>query len=123
MVLEEISPCITGAVDSDSLVDSRVTIEAGARIVNSVIRGPTIIGENTRVENSYVGPFTSIYHDVVIENSELERCIVLEHSQIVNIPIRIQDSLIGRHATIKLSTRKPKALKVNLGDHSRVWLP
>ncbi|MBN1427788.1 MAG: glucose-1-phosphate thymidylyltransferase [Anaerolineae bacterium] len=122
-VLEELTPHVTGMVDADSVVDARVTVEAGAQIINSVIRGPAIIGENTRIENSYVGPFTSIYHDVVIENSEIERCIVLENSHIADVPLRIQDSLIGRSVTVKHSTRKPKSLKVNLGDHSRMWIP
>ena len=62
-VLEELTPAMQGFVDRDSNVDERVTIEAGAEIINSVVRGPTIIGENTRIINSYVGPFTSIYHD------------------------------------------------------------
>ncbi len=122
-VLQELTPYVTGTVDADSVVDSRVTIENGAQIVNSVIRGPAIIGENTRIEDSYIGPFTSIYHDVVIENSEIERSIVLESSHIANVPTRIQDSLIGRSVTVKHSTRKPKALKLNLGDHSKIWIP
>ena len=122
-VLMELEPTIEGQVDLDSVVDARVTVEQGARIINSVVRGPTIIGENTRIENSYIGPYTSIYHDVVIENSELERCIVLDNSQLCDVPTRIQDSLIGRHVSVKHSTRKPNALKLNLGDHSRIWMP
>jgi glucose-1-phosphate thymidylyltransferase len=122
-VLMELSPAIMGSVDSDSVVDARVTVEAGAQIINSVVRGPTIIGENTRIENSYVGPYTSIYHNVIVQNSELERCIVLEHSQLLDVPTRVQDSLIGRNVSVKHSTRKPKALKLNLGDHSRIWMP
>lgn len=122
-VLEEIRVRVEGRVDADSLVDPRVTVEEGAEVINSVVRGPTIIGCNTRIVNSFIGPFTSIYHDVVVENSEMERCIVLEHSRIVNVTTRIQDSLIGRHAKIEQDGRKPKALKVNLGDHSRLWLP
>jgi glucose-1-phosphate thymidylyltransferase len=122
-VLQELVPAISGRVDAESVVDARVTIEAGAQIINSVLRGPTIIGENTRIENSYVGPYTSIYHNVVIENSELERSIVLEHCQIISVPTRIQDSLIGRNVAVKYSNRKPKALKLNLGDHSRIWIP
>jgi len=122
-VLEELTPYVAGTVDDASVVDGRVTVEAGAQVVNSVIRGPAIIGENTRIANTYIGPFTSIYHDVVIKNSEIGRCIVLENSCIADVPIRIQDSLIGRHVSIKHSTRKPKSLKMNLGDHSRMWIP
>ncbi len=122
-VLEELTPYIAGNVDESSQVDARVTVEEGAQIVNSIIRGPAIIGENTLIRDSFIGPFTSIYHDVTIENSELARCIVLEHSRVLNIPFRIEDSLIGRHATLKFDLRKPKALKMNLGDHSRLWLP
>lgn len=122
LVLEELTPKIEGYVDRDSEVDSRVTIEKGAEIINSVIRGPTIIGEDTRIINSYIGPFTSIYHDVVIEDSEIERAIVLEHSLIRDIPARIQESLIGRHVSLIRSPIKPKAYKLTLGDHSQVGI-
>ncbi len=48
LVLEELKPQIDGSVDAQSQVDLRVTVGAGAQIVNSVIHGPTIIGENTQ---------------------------------------------------------------------------
>ena len=64
-----------------------VTIQRGAEIINSVVRGPSIIGENTRIINSYIGPYTSIDHDVTIENSEVEHSMVLENSQILDIEI------------------------------------
>jgi glucose-1-phosphate thymidylyltransferase len=120
LVLEELTPVIEGFVDRDSEVDSRVTVGQGAEIISSVVRGPTIIGERTRIINSYVGPFTSIYHDVVVENSEIERAIVLENSQIRDIPARIQDSLIGRHVSLDRSPARPNAYKLTLGDHSQV---
>jgi glucose-1-phosphate thymidylyltransferase len=88
-----------------------------------VIRGPAIIGRNTRIENSFVGSYTSIFHDCEVVNSEIDRCIMLEHSRILNVPARISDSLIGRYVTIEHDGRKPKTLKLNLGDHSRIWLP
>jgi glucose-1-phosphate thymidylyltransferase len=122
LVLEELKPKIEGHVDCDSQVDSRVTVQEGAEIINSVLRGPTIIGENARIVNSYIGPFTSIYHDVVIESSEIERSIVLESSLIRDIPARIQDSLIGRHVNLVRSPIKPKAYKLTLGDHSQVGI-
>jgi len=122
LVLEELTHEILGHVDAASEVDSRVTVQEGAEIVNSVVRGPAIIGQNTRIINSYVGPFTSIYHDVLIQNSEIERSIVLEHSAVCDIPTRIQDSLIGRHARVDINTVRPKAIKMHLGDHSRLEL-
>jgi len=122
LVLEELTPRVEGYVDRDSQVDSRVTIEQGAEIINSVIRGPTIIGEDTRVINSYVGPFTSISHHVLIENSEIEHSIVLEQSNIRDIPERIQDSLIGRNVDLARSPIKPKAYKMTLGDYSQVGI-
>ena len=120
LVLDEIEHSIEGYVDRDSQVNGKVTIEKGAEVINSRIRGPAIIGVDTRVVNSYVGPFTSIYHNVVIENSEIEHSIVLEHSEILDIPYRIEDSLIGRNSQIIRSPIKPKALKMTLGDHSNV---
>ena len=121
-VLEEVTPRVDGQVDAASRVDSRVTVEPGAQIINSVVRGPTIIGENTRIVNSYVGPFTSIYHNVLVENSEIEHAIVLEHSRIVNVGARIQDSLIGRNALVTHTERRPRSISLNLGDYSQIDL-
>ena len=99
-----------------------MTIEKGAEIINSVVRGPTIIGQNTRIVNAYIGPFTSISHDCVVKDSEVERSIVLSHSTIENLPARVQDSLIGRHVVLKRSPIRPKALKLTLGDYSNLGL-
>uniref|UniRef100_A0A7C1FHP5 Glucose-1-phosphate thymidylyltransferase n=1 Tax=Caldilinea aerophila TaxID=133453 RepID=A0A7C1FHP5_9CHLR len=121
-VLAELEHKVEGYVDRDSKIDHLVTVERGAEIINSVIRGPAIIGEDTRIVNSYIGPFTSIYHHTVIENSEIEHSIVLDHSRIINVPSRIEDSIIGRDVEITYSPIKPKAYKMTLGDHSKVGL-
>ena len=121
-VLAEITHRIDGYVDRDSKIDHLVTVERGAEIINSVVRGPAIIGEDARLINSYIGPFTSIYHNTIVENSEIEHSIVLDHSRIVNVPSRIEDSIIGRDVEVTYSPIKPKAYKMTLGDHSRVGL-
>ncbi|MCB8966543.1 MAG: glucose-1-phosphate thymidylyltransferase [Chloroflexota bacterium] len=122
LVLEEIEYEIEGYADRDSTVGRRVRIEKGAEIINSVVRGPSIIGENARIVNSYVGPFTSIYHNVTVENSEIEHSMVLEHSEIRDIEARIQDSIIGKNVLINKSPIKPKALKLTLADNSQVGI-
>jgi glucose-1-phosphate thymidylyltransferase len=122
LALEELVPAIDGYVDRDSEVDSRVTVEKGAEVINSVIRGPSIIGANTRIVNAYVGPFTSINHDCVIQDSEIERSIVLENSVVKDLQARVQDSLIGRNVELRRSPIRPKALKLTLGDYSQLGL-
>jgi len=121
-VLLEMEHEIRGYVDRDSKVDHNVTIEEGAEIINSVVRGPSVIGRDTRVVNAYIGPFTSIYHDCHIEDCEIEHSIVLENTTIVGIPHRIEDSLIGRNVEIRRSPIKPRAYKMTLGDNSKVGL-
>lgn len=121
-VLAELTHQVDGYVDRDSKIDHLVTVERGAEIINSVVRGPAIIGEDCRIVNSYVGPFTSIYHHTVVEDSEIEHSIVLDHSHIEGVPSRIEDSIIGREVEIAYSPIKPKAYKMTLGDHSRVGL-
>lgn len=122
LVLEELEYTVEGYVDRDSTVGRRVKVEKGAEVINSVVRGPAIIGEDTRIVNSYVGPFTSIYHHVTVEDSEIEHSVVLEYSTIKRIEARIQDSLIGRYVTIERSPMRPKAHKLTLGDHSQVGI-
>jgi glucose-1-phosphate thymidylyltransferase len=122
LVLEEIEHKVQGFVDRDSQLSGKVTVEGGAEVINSVIRGPAIIGEHARIVNAYIGPFTAIYHHTHIEDSEIEHSIVLENSAIISIPHRIEDSLIGRNVKIHRSPIKPKAYKLMLGDNSDVGI-
>ena len=121
-VLDSIQPNVAGTVDAESQLVGKVVIEAGADICNSVIRGPAIIGERTQVINSYIGPFTSVYHGCEIRNSELEHSIVLENSKILDVTSKIEDSLIGKEVVIRRSDEMPKALRFMLGDRSEVQL-
>lgn len=124
-VLEELTPHIheTADIDAASTVDARVTLQAGARIINSVVRGPTIIGANTVIENSYIGPFASIYQGVTVRNCEIERCIILENSQIIDVDQILRDSLIGRNVTIdSVKDKKPRGVSMDIADNSRISL-
>lgn len=122
LVLETMKPRTEGLVDADSKVNGKVVIEKDAEIVNSTVRGPAIIGERTRVVNAYIGPFTSIYHDCLIVDCEIEHSIIMENCKIADIHHRIEDSLIGRNVEIVRSPVKPRAYKMVLGDHSKVGI-
>jgi glucose-1-phosphate thymidylyltransferase len=120
IILDTLKERVEGHVDSESQIIGKVVIERGAEIISSTIRGPAIIGENSKILNSYIGPFTSIYFDVVIRNSEVEHSIILEKSSILDINVRIEDSLIGKNVEVSRSDLKPKAYRLMLGDNSRV---
>jgi len=121
LVLEGIEPRVDGAVDDESSLEGRVVIGRGAEIEGSRIRGPVVIGERTRVIRSYVGPFTSIAADCEIVDTELEHSVVLEHSRVVNVT-GITDSLVGREVEVTRSEQRPLALRLMLGDHSKIDL-
>jgi len=48
--------------------------------------------------------------------------MVLENSRICYIDARIQYSLIGRDVVVSRSPIKPKALKLTVGDHSKIGI-
>ena len=120
-ILEMLEPANHGTVDAASTIEGRVVIEQGAQITASRVRGPAIIGEGTRVVNSFIGPFTSIGAGCEITDSELDHSVVLDESRIVGIA-GIADSLVGRHVELTRSGRRPRALRLMLGDHSTVDL-
>lgn len=122
LVLDVMEARNEGLVDAESQIIGRVVLEKDAQIVKSVVRGPAIIGERTRVENSYVGPYTSIYHDCTISGSEIEHCVILENCRITDIGHRLEDSLIGRNVEIARSQMKPRAYRMVVGDFSRVGI-
>jgi glucose-1-phosphate thymidylyltransferase len=121
LILETITARNDGTVDERSEVHGRVIIEAGAVLEHSTVRGPAIIGANTRIVNTYVGPFTSIANDCEIIDAEIEHSVVLERSRIVGVH-RIQDSLLGRDVEVLRSQLRPQASRLMLGDHSRIEL-
>ncbi len=122
LILDILERKIAGQVTGDSHLEGRVVLEPGAVVINSTIRGPAIIGARTRIENAYVGPYTSIQHDCVVQNCEIEHSVVLEDTRILDVSARIADSLIGRNVEIGRAGGQNKALKIMLGDYSKVGI-
>lgn len=122
LILDTREQQINGFVDNSSKIIGKVVIEEGATVKNSTIRGPSIIGKDTQIINSYVGPYTSIYFGTKVINSEVEHSIILEDCTISDISFRIEDSLIGKKVEVIKSPLKPKAYRFMLGDYSNVGI-
>jgi glucose-1-phosphate thymidylyltransferase len=120
LVLGSLQRRIEGDVDTESTLVGRVAVEPGAKIVASTVRGPVVIGAGAHIEDAYVGPFTAIGPDCELTSCEIEHSIVLQGSVIRHVDRRIADSLIGREVIIERSPLRPQAIRLMLGDHSRV---
>jgi glucose-1-phosphate thymidylyltransferase len=120
-VLEALEPRLDGAVDDTSEIIGRVAIDPTAKVSGSRIVGPVIVGANTVISDSYVGPFTSISEHCRIEDSEVEYSIILKDSSIVGVR-RIEASLIGRNVEVTPAPRVPAAHRLVIGDYSKVQI-
>jgi glucose-1-phosphate thymidylyltransferase len=103
---------------TNSTVDGRVKIEAEARIINSKIRGPCVIGKGVLIENSFIGPYTSVGDNSKILNSTIECCVILENVTITDVE-RLEESLIGKNAKVTKNSRS-RTLKLHVGDYSDI---
>lgn len=115
---------IMGEILGSTQIQGRVVVAPGARLVDCTVRGPAIIGENSHLERTFVGPYTSIGPDVTIAGTEIEHSIVLAGSKIRELDGRIVDSLLGKNVeVVSRFGELPKAYRLMLGDNSLVSIP
>ncbi len=122
LVLEDLEGEVAGEL-VESQLHGRVVVGAGSRLVRCTVRGPAIIGRDCTLEECYVGPFTSIGDGVQLRACEIEYSIVLDGSRIEQIEARIEGSLLGKNVLVSGRARRPRALRLMLGDSSSVELP
>jgi glucose-1-phosphate thymidylyltransferase len=103
---------------TNSTIDGRVKVEPEAQIINSTIRGPCIIGKNVLIENSFIGPYTSVGNGTKICNSNIQYCVIQDSVTIRDVE-RLEDSLIGNNAKV---SRNPRCgtIKLHVGDYSEL---
>jgi len=120
LILDNLVADVKGEVDDRSTVVGKVVVESGARVINSVIRGPAIIGEGCVIEDAYIGPFSSIGNRTEVKNSEVEYSIILRDCKIHNVGIRLESSILGNDVEVVQAVGKPRVHRFMIGDQSRV---
>ncbi len=123
MVLQSLAPRNRGQVDERTRVYEPVILEKGVNVVNSVLRGPLVIGEETEIIDSYVGPNTTIDHHCRLKGVRVEGSIILENTSIEDIHWPIDRSLIGRHVRLRGGQAVGGSYSLTLGDHSEIGMP
>jgi glucose-1-phosphate thymidylyltransferase len=122
LILDTLEASCEGVLD-ESQLDGRVVVAAGARLERSTVRGPAIIGARARLIDAYVGPYTAVGEDCVIESSEVEHSILLAGCEVRRLDGRVESSLLGRNVRIGRDERQPRAYRFMLGDNSEVRVP
>ncbi len=121
LILEDIQPQIEGEL-VNSEVKGRVVVKPTARLENSQVRGPAIIGEGVVLKDAYVGPYTAIDDDVTIEKAEVEHSIILSGATISNLGGRMEASLLGRNVKLERNNAMPRAYRFMVGDNSEIGI-
>jgi glucose-1-phosphate thymidylyltransferase len=122
IMLEEQARRVEGLVDEGSHLVGSVVVEDGAEVTDSVIRGPAVIGHNTLVIRSTLGPYVSVSEDSRIEDSEISDSIIMGGARISEVR-RMTDSLIGTNVRVCKDDQHPTTFQFVIGDSSQVRIP
>jgi glucose-1-phosphate thymidylyltransferase len=121
LILDTLARRIDGEL-VEAQVDGRVVVEPGAVLERSTVRGPAIIGAGAVVRDAYIGPYTAVGANCVIESSEVEHSILLEGSSVRDLDGRMESSLLGRDVAISRGVRQPRAYRFMVGDKSEIGI-
>lgn len=118
-LLDSLTTRIDGEVDDRSELVDAVVVEAGARVVRSRIEGPVVVGAGTVIEDSWVGPHTSIGRNCVLKDTRVEYSIALDGATVTRVR-SLHGSLIGRAAVVSTAAPGPGRHRLVVGDHTTV---
>jgi glucose-1-phosphate thymidylyltransferase len=121
LILDTIGSRVEGAL-VESHCDGRVIVEPGAQLERSTVRGPAIIGAGARLVDAYIGPYSAIGEDCIIERAEVEHSILLAGSSVRDLNGRMESSLLGRNVHIARDNRQPRAYRFLVGDNSEIGI-
>lgn len=118
-MLDALRPGVAGDVDTASVLSDLVVIDRGARVMRSRIDGPAIIGAGCVVEDSHVGPYTSVGRGCVLRGAQLDRSILFD-GVTVTYAGALRNSVLGRSAVVGSAKDTGTRHSLILGDHARV---
>ncbi len=81
----------------------------------SIVSEPTVVGKNTIIENSIIGPYTCIGDNVTIRNSIISESIIGAYTDLDKISL--SKSLIGSDVIVKGNNQE-----LNIGDNTEIDL-
>ena len=123
LVLDGLEADIQGQVEDGASVSGRIELQEEAIIEDgAVVRGPVSIGRGTRIcSNAYIGPYTSIGEQSIVDNVHIEESVAMGENEIT-ADRKIIDSLVGRKASVTSGKDKPSGERITVGRNSTLEL-
>lgn len=124
LVLEDNSDSRKGTIQNDAEVAGTLDLAENDIIESeAVVRGPVSIASGSTIKSgAYVGPYTSVGPDTIIENVQIENSVVVGDSEITTNG-KIVSSLIGRSAAVRSADGlRPEGRRLTIGENSNLKL-
>jgi glucose-1-phosphate thymidylyltransferase len=109
---------IDGDVDERSTLEGVVVLAAGAKVTDSRIVGPAMIGAGSIVEGCEIGPDVSIEPGCELLRSSIRDSILMEGCRVVDVE-GLERSILGRNVEVRHSGSHG-AHRLVVGDQSRI---
>lgn len=107
----------------DAQVIGEVVVEPGAVVRRSTVRGPAFIGAGALIEDSFIGPYTSVGERAQVIGSEVEYSVLMNEALVQNLPYRLDSSILGQGVVVDgRGNVRRHSLQLVLGDRSQVKL-
>lgn len=105
-------------------ISGRVSLSKNVKISgNTRILGPCYIGEDSEIEDCYIGPYSSIGSNCTMKGVEIEDSVIMNGATIeITDGTRITRSLIGGNTIVKPGPSKGKSLRLVVGRDCRIEL-
>ena len=100
-----------------------VNLGKESQVRNSKIKGPVIIGDKVIIENSEIGPFTSIGDGCEIIKSKIKRSILMNGVRVSGVLDHpIEDSLIGTDTEVVGSDGRGAKTTLFVGEKCKIQI-
>ncbi len=106
----------------DVKMEGRIKIVKGCKIENSVLRGPTVVGNHVVIKDSFIGPYSSIGDGCEIYGAKIENSILVKNVRINHPKQPIDSSLIGDGTAIEGNNRFSNSIELFVGNQCTVKL-
>ena len=94
---------------------SNIMVGKNTKVINTVIKGPCIIGENCVLENSILDGNISIQSNSVVSNSNISNSILMNNVNINGLKM-MENSIIGDRCNIKSKRSIDTSIRLILGS-------